>query len=203
MGHWFGLFHVFQGQSCSGAGDSVSDTPIQRVATSGCPSTQDSCPAVAGLDSINNYMDYSDDICYSSFTTGQENRMFQVRTVIHVFVTRCFGETFVLMSPFSALDVGYISCWKIGTAHYVLWNLLSSRWKPFSLLCRVFLILDEVMSNMYSCFPFRYIFLEKKSYTLLEPLRLPIFIRDTCPNRQHLNVPALEMYKTPSMAPIV
>ncbi|KAI9849908.1 MAG: hypothetical protein M1837_000122 [Sclerophora amabilis] len=62
VGHWFGLFHVFQGQSCSGAGDSVNDTPIQRVATSGCPSTQDSCPNAAGLDSIHNYMDYSHDI---------------------------------------------------------------------------------------------------------------------------------------------
>ena len=58
-GHWFGLFHVFQGQSCSGSGDSVSDTPIQKVATSGCPSSQDSCPNSAGLDNIHNYMDYS------------------------------------------------------------------------------------------------------------------------------------------------
>ncbi|KAL8788880.1 MAG: hypothetical protein Q9195_007094 [Heterodermia aff. obscurata] len=61
IGHWFGLFHVFQGQSCSGAGDSVSDTPIQKIATSGCPSSQDSCPNQAGLDNIHNYMDYSYD----------------------------------------------------------------------------------------------------------------------------------------------
>ncbi|MCJ1280471.1 hypothetical protein MMC21_008299, partial [Puttea exsequens] len=77
VGHWFGLFHVFQGQSCSGAGDSVADTPQQRVATSGCPATQDSCPNVAGLDNVHNYMDYSYDVCYTTFTTGQENRMFQ------------------------------------------------------------------------------------------------------------------------------
>ena len=60
-GHWFGLFHAFQGQACSGAGDSVSDTPIQKVATSGCPSSQDSCPNQSGLDNIHNYMDYSTD----------------------------------------------------------------------------------------------------------------------------------------------
>lgn len=78
IGHWFGLFHVFQGQSCSGAGDSVADTPIQKVATSGCPSSQDSCPNAAGLDNIHNYMDYSYDVCYTTFTTGQETRMFQV-----------------------------------------------------------------------------------------------------------------------------
>ncbi|MCJ1314575.1 hypothetical protein MMC25_008257 [Agyrium rufum] len=62
VGHWFGLFHVFQGQACSGAGDSVSDTPIQSTATSGCPSSKDSCPNSAGLDNIHNYMDYSTDI---------------------------------------------------------------------------------------------------------------------------------------------
>ncbi|MDI1487458.1 MAG: hypothetical protein OHK93_006728 [Ramalina farinacea] len=78
IGHWFGLFHVFQGQSCSGAGDSVSDTPQQKVATSGCPSSQDSCPNVAGLDNIHNYMDYSYDVCYTTFTAGQETRMFQM-----------------------------------------------------------------------------------------------------------------------------
>ncbi|KAL8910204.1 MAG: hypothetical protein Q9171_004502 [Xanthocarpia ochracea] len=61
IGHWFGLFHVFQGSSCSGSGDSVSDTPQQSTATSGCPARKDSCPNVAGLDDINNYMDYSDD----------------------------------------------------------------------------------------------------------------------------------------------
>ncbi|KAI5359025.1 Putative peptidase M43, pregnancy-associated plasma-A [Septoria linicola] len=57
-GHWFGLYHVFQGQSCTGSGDQVSDTPIQRNATRGCPASQDSCPNAAGVDSINNYMDF-------------------------------------------------------------------------------------------------------------------------------------------------
>ncbi|KAL9634290.1 MAG: hypothetical protein Q9204_003055 [Flavoplaca sp. TL-2023a] len=61
IGHWFGLFHVFQGSSCTGAGDSVSDTPAQRTPTSGCPASKDSCPNASGLDDIHNYMDYSDD----------------------------------------------------------------------------------------------------------------------------------------------
>ncbi|KAL9042293.1 MAG: hypothetical protein Q9214_003827 [Letrouitia sp. 1 TL-2023] len=61
IGHWFGLFHVFQGSACSGSGDSVSDTPIQKTSTSGCPANKDSCPNQAGLDNIHNYMDYSDD----------------------------------------------------------------------------------------------------------------------------------------------
>lgn len=60
VGHWFGLFHVFQGESCSGSGDLVSDTPQQAVVTrGGCPTSQDSCQDLEGLDNIYNYMDYS------------------------------------------------------------------------------------------------------------------------------------------------
>ncbi|KAL8756309.1 MAG: hypothetical protein Q9199_003009 [Rusavskia elegans] len=78
IGHWFGLFHVFQGSACTGNGDSVSDTPIQSTPTSGCPASKDSCPSAAGLDDIHNYMDYSDDSCYTRFTSGQATRMQQM-----------------------------------------------------------------------------------------------------------------------------
>ncbi|KAG8803573.1 hypothetical protein FRC16_004446 [Serendipita sp. 398] len=53
--------------------DYVSDTPPQSTATSGCPSSQDSCSG-GGVDSIHNYMDYSTDACMTSFTTGQITR---------------------------------------------------------------------------------------------------------------------------------
>jgi Pregnancy-associated plasma protein-A len=72
-GHWFGLYHTFQG-GCSNSGDGVEDTPRQFVPTRGCPEGQDTCTRHEGLDPIHNYMDYSDDACYSEFSQGQVDR---------------------------------------------------------------------------------------------------------------------------------
>ncbi|KAG8821618.1 hypothetical protein FRC17_009774 [Serendipita sp. 399] len=76
VGHWLGLYHVFDDAetSCSDT-DGVADTPAQMKASYGCPTGKDSCPAQPGVDSIHNYMDYSYDPCMNQFTPGQIERM--------------------------------------------------------------------------------------------------------------------------------
>lgn len=91
IGHNFGLYHTFEG-ACTGADFSqltsancalpaglltgIDDTPPQSASTSGCPTvgTANGCtPSVPK--NYQNFMDYTDDACYSMFTNGQVQRM--------------------------------------------------------------------------------------------------------------------------------
>ncbi len=79
IGHWFGLYHTFNGgcgvDVCTD-GDYVCDTPPAANPNFGCP-VKNSCsndsPDVN--DQVANYLDYSDDYCKSMFTQGQKDRM--------------------------------------------------------------------------------------------------------------------------------
>lgn len=77
IGHWNGLLHTFEGESCSpdDDGDYIQDTPQESKPTDGCPSQKNSCPNRPGVDPIHNFMDYSSDECYESFTPNQVTRM--------------------------------------------------------------------------------------------------------------------------------
>jgi hypothetical protein len=72
-GHYLGLYHTFQG-GCMSPGDSVDDTPYHADANYGCPIGNDSCTS-AGLDPVENYMNYTDDACMNSFSKGQIDRI--------------------------------------------------------------------------------------------------------------------------------
>lgn len=70
-GHWLGLRHIWGDGVC--ANDFVDDTPTQRNASSGCPNSI-SCDNVTPA-MVQNYMDYSNDVCFNIFTLGQKDRM--------------------------------------------------------------------------------------------------------------------------------
>ncbi|KAI9368642.1 hypothetical protein BJX61DRAFT_537100 [Aspergillus egyptiacus] len=77
IGHWNGLLHTFEGESCShdNEGDYIADTPQESVPTDGCPVRKDSCVDSPGVDPVHNFMDYSSDECYENFTPAQVKRM--------------------------------------------------------------------------------------------------------------------------------
>ncbi|MCT4647218.1 MAG: zinc metalloprotease [Carboxylicivirga sp.] len=73
-GHWLGLRHIWGDGDC-GNDDYCNDTPPSSEPTFGCPDYKFTCDSP---DMIENYMDYSDDICMNTFTNEQKNRMLTV-----------------------------------------------------------------------------------------------------------------------------
>jgi hypothetical protein len=78
VGHFLGLNHTFEGESCSESncntqGDDICDTP---PTTSGSTCNSPACPNTQ----IANYMDYTEETCQNRFTTGQSTVMRGVLT---------------------------------------------------------------------------------------------------------------------------
>lgn len=79
VGHWMGLYHTFQGgcaRNANNGGDLISDTPAEATSNYYC-TPRDSCtgPNFAGLDPIENHMDYTQEACRVRFTSQQDKRM--------------------------------------------------------------------------------------------------------------------------------
>lgn len=81
-GHYFGLFHIFDG--CNN-GDQIDDTPNQNEPNYGNPLVNtNNCSTSGATDSCNsadfffNYMDYVNDLSMFMFTSDQEDLMYTV-----------------------------------------------------------------------------------------------------------------------------
>ena len=83
IGHWLGLIHTWgDGDGC--APDYVADTPPTKAPnqTRQCRQTYSNCDGKGQTrDLVENYLDYSPDICMNLFTQGQVARM---RTVLAI-----------------------------------------------------------------------------------------------------------------------
>jgi len=102
VGHYLNLYHTFQGgcsgndtASCEDEGDLVCDTPQVSSANSGCPVNINSCGTDIP-DDINNFMDYTNDVCRTEFTAGQKERMFET---LNLYRRKLF-------SPDNLIDAG-------------------------------------------------------------------------------------------------
>jgi len=78
VGHYLGLYHTFQGGCGSTnapytSGDLISDTAREAQPNYDCKPVASGCGG--GMSPIENYMDYSEDLCMTKFTVEQANRI--------------------------------------------------------------------------------------------------------------------------------
>jgi hypothetical protein len=70
IGHYLGLRHIWGDGGC-GVDDFVADTPLQGSPNYNCVTSRITCET---SDMIQNYMDYTNDLCMNLFTFGQVER---------------------------------------------------------------------------------------------------------------------------------
>lgn len=82
VGHYLGLYHTFEacdtGAGCNNSGDTACDTNDHSspdfVSPPLCTAPTSSCTG-GGATPVENYMNYSDDLCMTEFTSEQMQRM--------------------------------------------------------------------------------------------------------------------------------
>ena len=127
VGHWLGLWHIWGDGPC-GDDDYCADTPAQDSENYGCPSNNISCGTV---DMVENYMDYTDDVCMNVFTVCQKNRMRTVmdnspRRGILASSPACSGE----IPPFALFESNSIEACEGSTINfYDLSNNTPNNWE--------------------------------------------------------------------------
>jgi hypothetical protein len=88
VGHFLGLRHIWGDGNIEEvttlpfcvATDYCEDTPTARWPNYDCDEVYDSCTAIAGIDMVENYMDYTTDQCMNIFTQNQKDRIVTVMT---------------------------------------------------------------------------------------------------------------------------
>ncbi len=76
IGHCLGLIHIWGDATCGE--DYCADTPVAHTSNFNCP-TVTNCDGT-GNEMVENYMDYTDDLCMNIFTLNQKERISAVMT---------------------------------------------------------------------------------------------------------------------------
>ena len=77
VGHWLGLRHIWGDATCGD--DFCADTPTHETQNYGCPTHPKPNNCGTADEMVENYMDYTNDVCMNIFTNDQATRM---RTVL-------------------------------------------------------------------------------------------------------------------------
>ncbi len=137
IGHNFGLYHIWGDNTACNDQDfrqlpgscilpntllaGIDDTPAQNNSSSGCPTgvQASGCPAAPSPPGKNyqNYMDYTDDPCYSMFTKGQVERMHWVLENCRPGYLTSLGCVPPVASP--ALDVAAVDVVSPGGVEWI------------------------------------------------------------------------------------
>lgn len=107
IGHWLGLIHTWGDAFCGT--DFVDDTtPAENPnLSSNCNDIFSYCQGVKTRNMIENYLDYSADLCMNTFTVGQKER---ARAILQLSKARKkLIESSILIKPISKFSVNILS----------------------------------------------------------------------------------------------